>query len=957
MARKWTAWVVRRRIPVLIICGLITVAALAGVPRLRFYNKMTDWLPKDDPQMALYHETSATFSANNVVLVIARPKAGVFTAETLGKIRTLTKALKDREEIFSVTSLSNVADIKKTADGIEVRDFLDSIPADPEGLKALAKLARSKDRYIGQVLSADGEWFALSVFLSDKVETISAVEKIVIPQAEKILGGDMGLFFAGSPSDGHFINLYTRRDLVFLVPIMLAAIILILFLSLRSWRGLLPPVLVVVLANVWLFGLIGWMKRPMTIITPAIPVLLLALGSAYGLYVVNKIRSDCDADRDRAAKDRRAMVIASTAAVVTPILYAAVTDIIGFLAFRSVKLSLIADFGVFAAVGLFFAAVLATTLLPALASTIDFGAARSGKAHQGLTRFLEAGAARVVRKPGLTLAVFVVLMVVGAAGIFRVEREVGFSGFYAKNSMPRKAMDAANLHFNGAYPDSFFFEAEDVRDPARLRLIRRAESFLSSIPSVSPPLGVPDLIEELNDQMNDRIALPETKSAVENLWLLLEGRRELAQMITPDGRQTIIYSKISDPTTKFCTDAYNRAETYFKSEAARRPVQVELNALSPDQAISVRAAEAGFLAEELSWAAQEGGGSAPAPAAIKDVLVAALAKELPAGRLQPEVAQKIRAFCFAPSFPFEASPAQMETIAGRLSDLAAASPEAVIPEAAAVAVLKKHLPPSVYDPDLAAEAAATAAYIAREARENMREAFLRAELKPLIPAGSATFEKRAAAVLYDLVDGLAVVPAAEAPAGAAPVTFKRADQTGYPVMTTKLSSSLFRSQIQSILLAMAVTLFLMILMRKSVVLGLISILPITFATVVMYGLLGIARIPLDYATMLTGSISIGVGIDYTIHFLYVVSEEVRAGHQLPEAIRLAFLERGRAMLSNTAAVTAGFSTLLLSSFVLLRSFGGIMVLSMLLCFIGAMTLLPAALLVVRPRILRANDEK
>ncbi len=61
---------------------------------------------------------------------------------------------------------------------------------------------------------------------------------------------------------------------------------------------------------------------------------------------------------------------------------------------------------------------------------------------------------------------------------------------------------------------------------------------------------------------------------------------------------------------------------------------------------------------------------------------------------------------------------------------------------------------------------------------------------------------------------------------------------------------------------------------------------------------------LDYATMLTGSISIGVGIDYTIHFLYVVTEEVGPAMHLPEAIRLAFIERGRAMLSNTVAVAA-----------------------------------------------------
>lgn len=955
MAKRWTAFVVRHRIIVLAVCGLITVLAAAGLPRLRFYNKLSDWLPKDDPQMALYHEVSDAFSANNVVLVIAKPREGVFSADMLGRIRALTDTLKERDEVFSVTSLSNVADIKKTEDGIEVRDFLDEIPSDPDGLRALEALARSKDRYVGQVLSEDGRWFALSVFISNKVETISAIEDVIIPETEKALGPETELYFAGSPSDGHFINLYTRRDLVFLVPIMLLAIIVILFLTLRSGKALLPPVLVVVLANVWLFGLIGWLRSPMTIITPAAPVLLLALGSAYGLYVVNKIRSDIDAGGVHDAAGRKNLVVASTSAVIVPILYAAVTDVVGFLAFRGVKLSLIADFGLFSAIGLFSAAVLATTLLPALAATIDFGAAPHSKSHLQVTRFLEAASARVVRRPGRLLAVFAVLIVIGGFGITRVQREVGFSGFYAKGSMPHRAMDAAQDHFKGAYPASLYFEAEDVRDPARLRLVRRAESFLSGYRDVSQPLGIPDLIQELNDSMNDRYALPETKPAVESLWLFLEGRKELTQMITPDGRQTIAYAKITDSTTGFSLDLYNRVQEYFAAEAARRPIRIETAGLSPDDRAAVLDAEAASLAEELSWAAAEGGTVAVEASRIKEILVSGLAEALPADKLGQAVAGKFRDYCFSPSFPFEAGERELQAISEAWLKLAAASPDFAISEPEAAAIVKKYVKPSGFDADLAADAASTAAYLARETRENLEEAALRDGLKALVPEGSQARENRVSSILYDLVDGLAVIPAAAAPAGAEPASFLRADQTGYPVLTTKLSDSLFRSQLQSIFLAMAVTLLLMIVMRKSVALGFISILPITFATVVMYGLLGIARIPLDYATMLTGSISIGVGIDYTIHFIYVVTEEVRAGHALPEAIRLAFIERGRAMFSNTAAVAAGFSTLLLSSFVLLRSFGGIMVLSMLLCFVGAMTLLPAALLVFKPKALRPKE--
>ncbi|MBN1939201.1 MAG: MMPL family transporter, partial [Candidatus Aminicenantes bacterium] len=760
MVYKWIAAVVRHRVFVLAAAALLTVVAAAGLPRLRFYNKLFDWLPGNDAQLALYHETSATFSANNIVLVLAKPKAGVFTAETLEKIRDLTENLENRPEIFSVTSLSSVADIKKIDGGVEVRDFLDAIPADPEGLRALEALARSKDRYVGQVLSEDGEWFALSVFISDKVETIAAVEDIVIPEAESALGGTMDVYFTGMPTDGHFINLHSRRDLVFLVPVMLAAIVLILYWNLRTWRGLLPPILVVVLANVWLFGLIGWSGRPMTIITPAAPVLLLALGSAYGLYVVNKIRSDVESGAAAKAPDRKAAVIASAAAVAVPILYAAGTDIISFLTFRGVKLSLIADFGVFSAIGLFFAALLAVTLLPALAAAVDFGKMHSVETKSGLTRFLDKAARRIVRRPGRIVAFFAVLMAAGLIGIPRVFREVGMAGFYTKTSMPRRAMDAANLHFNGAYPASFYFEADAVRDPALLRLIRRSESFLAGLPKVNKPLGVPDLIEELNDSMNDRRALPETRAGVENLWLFLEGRGELTPLITSDGRQTIVFAKLADSTTDFNQTLYRRAEDYFRREAELRPVWVEMNGLTASEADSVRRAEAGFLAEELSWAAQDKGGPAPDVRSIENALLTGLKKTLPAEEAGRAIGGKIRAYCFSPSFPFEAGERDLEAIVGAWTRLAAASTGFEISEPEAVAVVKKQIKPAEYDDGLAADAAASAAYLVRETAENLRVGLLREELGRVLPPGSTRFKQRADSILYDLVDNLAVVPAA-----------------------------------------------------------------------------------------------------------------------------------------------------------------------------------------------------
>jgi predicted RND superfamily exporter protein len=102
--------------------------------------------------------------------------------------------------------------------------------------------------------------------------------------------------------------------------------------------------------------------------------------------------------------------------------------------------------------------------------------------------------------------------------------------------------------------------------------------------------------------------------------------------------------------------------------------------------------------------------------------------------------------------------------------------------------------------------------------------------------------------------------------------------------------------------------------------------------------------------MMTASVSIGVGIDYSIHFIHSVLKNKDKGYVLEEAIHHAFLEKGKAILTNSLAVMAGFVVLLLSSMSPLRDFGGIMAGSMFLAALSSLTVLPAMILITKPRI-------
>jgi predicted RND superfamily exporter protein len=100
---------------------------------------------------------------------------------------------------------------------------------------------------------------------------------------------------------------------------------------------------------------------------------------------------------------------------------------------------------------------------------------------------------------------------------------------------------------------------------------------------------------------------------------------------------------------------------------------------------------------------------------------------------------------------------------------------------------------------------------------------------------------------------------------------------------------------------------------------------------------------------------IGVGIDYTIHFLWRYKEERADGQDYIDAVKRTITTTGRGITFNALSVIIGFSVLLLSNFTPIRFFGFLVFVSILACLVGAMILIPAILLVFKPRFLEPKN--
>jgi len=172
----------------------------------------------------------------------------------------------------------------------------------------------------------------------------------------------------------------------------------------------------------------------------------------------------------------------------------------------------------------------------------------------------------------------------------------------------------------------------------------------------------------------------------------------------------------------------------------------------------------------------------------------------------------------------------------------------------------------------------------------------------------------------------------------------------------ELADMVIQGQIKSLSLAMVVVFVLLALIFRSFNAGVLSVLPLSVAILVLFGLMGFFGITLDIATALISSVMIGVGVDYTIHFLWRFKKERSKGVDHKEAAFITLTTTGRGIIINALSVIIGFLALTLSNFEPLKFFGVLVVISITTCLICALVLIPSIVVLRKPRFLESNSK-
>ena len=172
--------------------------------------------------------------------------------------------------------------------------------------------------------------------------------------------------------------------------------------------------------------------------------------------------------------------------------------------------------------------------------------------------------------------------------------------------------------------------------------------------------------------------------------------------------------------------------------------------------------------------------------------------------------------------------------------------------------------------------------------------------------------------------------------------------TGMLVLYNNVLQSLYRSQILTLGFVFVMILGMFILLFRSLKVGLVALVPNLLAATVVLGAMGLTGVPLDIMTITIAAITVGIGVDDSIHYVHRFKTEFAAHKDYGLAMRRSHASIGRAMYYTSIIIAAGFSILVLSNFLPTIFFGLFTSLAMLFAMVANLTLLPLLLLWFRP---------
>jgi hypothetical protein len=824
--------------PILVLLATLLITLYFGrlIPELHFSSSSDEFFIEDDPDKAFYEKAKSVFGNDQVVMaaLVAPEGRTVYTVPEMEKLERLTKNLSRVDGVKTVVSLANISNIRAPRDpvtgeyqkAIEVRKVLETIPRTEEQWKQLRSEINHNPLYLKNFVSEDGRAAAIAVFIRDFDRESQRYEQVMgeIDRIVKAEDNGKGIYLAGVPVTRVEIVKRMTEDMTRLLPLSFLLIVVVLFASFRSLRGVILPLLIIIVTTIWAVGFMESADIPITMVTMILPPLMLALGSSYSMHLMNEYLAEANP-----GLSSRMLISGVLEKVTTPIFVCGVTTIIGFASFIPNGIPAIKQLGYASVAGISFAIIIALLAMSSL--LVMMKPPRPKSPAQGkrelMPRFLDGLARAILKHRKAVFAAAAIISVISIFGVSRIRIDTDFLSFFAKDDPVIKAVDVQTRYLAGAAPFNIVLEADRpdaFKDPALLKRMEELQRFAETkVKGIDTTMSMADYVKLLNQAFHQNDPA---------YYRIPDSRKELSQLL-------LFYANAGSPEdfAPYMNSNYSAANVLIRSRLV---------------------------------------GSSETMQAIR------------------EIEQAARTLFEPPRLP--------------------------------------PLPPR-------RDLAQTPAVVSHPPPEADEEEISWGDDNPVPTPSPGALSQEAA-------------PPAEPTPPAEP-----GDDFNWPHVQVRVTGTIFlmnksadavsRGQVQSLGLAIIAVFLIMAMLFLSFKIGLLSMLPSIFSVAVLFGIMGLFGITLNFATSLIAGIAIGIGIDDTIHYISRCNSEVQRTRDQNQAMIAAIQSMGKPMIFTSVALFFGFIILAVSDFIPIRQFGILAGVSMLVANASNIVLLPALLVSVR----------
>jgi len=533
MLRRYVTVIVRYRLLVILVAVAVSMFFGSKIGNLRIVVDPNDNLPQEHPYVITTNQIEQTFGGRNIAIIGVQPVSGdIFTPAVLGKIQRITDGVLAIPGVIRSNVISLAArkakDIVGTQEGMVVRPLMETAPQSPEEIARVKAAVYANPIYVDSIVSKNG---TMAVIISDfrlgkDLRGYRPIKEHLEAIVKKERDAGVRIYLGGLSVNLAWLEIYSQR-MEYLFFLALAIIMGVLYLSFRSFQGMIVPMVTALMSVVWGLGLMGLMNIPIDTFNATTPILIMTVAAGHSVQILKRYYEEYGKLHDSAAA-----VIESLVKIGPVMLTAGSMAVVSFLALTAFPTLTIRVFGIFTAIGILSAVILEMTFIPAFRSFIPAPKRYEVDRAQAVgwvDRFTDRIAGVIAERRwlvifGTSASVLVILL----AGVRMVVIDNSLKGNFSPDSVVH--LDDGPLNEGMGGTNTLFLliegpEPDSMKNPAVLAAMDSVQRYLESRYSlVGKTQSLSDFLKRMNRAMHadapQEERLPDTRALTAQYLLL-----------------------------------------------------------------------------------------------------------------------------------------------------------------------------------------------------------------------------------------------------------------------------------------------------------------------------------------------------------------------------------------------------------------------------------------------------